>query len=181
MNKSALITTIVAVVFAAAGFYGGMLYGTSKNASTISNFGTRQAGTGMGRNATPSVAGGMVYGEIVSVDSTSMTVKAKDGGSKIVFFSGSTKISKNADAPVSDLVAGLTVMASGTTNSDGSVSAKTVEINPQTRVSSQGGQSGSGSVKTSATQTQNNTASGFDNAGIPPIDDNGAGGPPPGF
>lgn len=175
MNKSTPIAIIVAIVFAGAGFYGGMLYGTSKNSSKL----TRPAGMGGAQNGTASSTGSIVYGEIVSVDSASMTVKASDGGSKIVFFSGSTKITKNSDAQASDLAAGSTVMASGGANSDGSVSAKTIELNPQTRVNQQNGQSNSGSTKASAATTQDDSASG--GTEIPPMDDNGAGGPPPGM
>ena len=178
MNKSVLIAIIVAVVFAGAGFYGGMLYGGSKNSTAVPGAVNRPAGAG---NAQSGAAGGGAYGEIVSVDSTSMTVKMSDGGSKIIFFSGSAKITKNADAQVSDLVVGQTVMASGNANSDGSVSAKTIEINPQTRMNIQSGKSNTGSTNAAAAQTQDGGFGPGDMGGMPPMDNMGAGGPPPGM
>ncbi|UMX48186.1 MAG: DUF5666 domain-containing protein [Candidatus Nealsonbacteria bacterium DGGOD1a] len=180
MNKSIPIAIIAAIIFGAAGFYGGMLYGTSKSSSNSAAVaGNRPTGV---QNGNASGVGGIVYGEIISVDSSSMTVKASDSGSKIVFFSGTSKISKNVDAQISDLAVGQTVMASGTANSDGSISSKTVEINPQTKINSQSGRSGSGGTAASATKTQDSqTESGSGDFGMPPMDDGGAGGPPPGM
>lgn len=180
MNKSIPITIIAAIIFGAAGFYGGMLYGTSKSSSNSAAAGNRPAGM---QNGNASSTGSIVYGQIISADGTSMTVKTSDSGSKIVFFSATSKISKNVDAQTSDLAVGQTVMASGTTNSDGSISAKTVEINPQTKINSQSSRSGSGGAAASTTKTQDNQTasdSGAD-SGMPPIDDGGAGGPPPGM
>ena len=178
MNKSILIVIIVAVVFAGAGFYGGMLYGNSKNSVALSSVANRPSGPG---SAQSGATGGNAYGEIVSVDTSSMTVKASDGGSKIVFISESAKITKNADVQSSDLTVGQTVMASGSTNSDGSITAKTIEINPQTRANMQSGKSNSVNTNASATQTQDSDSNSGDMGGMPPMDDNGAGGPPPGM
>ncbi|MFZ3074158.1 MAG: DUF5666 domain-containing protein [Minisyncoccales bacterium] len=180
MNKSIPITIIAAIIFGAAGFYGGMLYGTSKSSSNSAAAGNRPAGM---QNGNASSTGSIVYGQIISVDSSSMTVKTGDSGSKIVFFSATSKISKNIDTQTSDLAAGQTVMASGTANSDGSISAKTVEINPQTKINSQSSRSGSGGAAASATKTQDDSQaeSGFVDPGMPPMDDGGAGGPPPGM
>lgn len=174
MNKFIPIAVIIAIVFAAAGFYGGMQYGSSKNSSKFPMTGNRQGGIG---GATAN-GGSIAYGSIVSVDSTSMTVKMNNGGSKIVFFSSSTKISKNADALASDLAAGQTVMASGTSNSDGSISAVAIQINPQAQMNLQNSQSNSDGTKSNTAKTQTASDGGSE---VPPMDFNGAGGPPPGM
>jgi hypothetical protein len=62
-----------------------------------------------------------------------MTVKLNDGSSKIVLLTGTTSINKAATAATSDLTVGETVSAFGTTNSDGSITATNVQINPLMR------------------------------------------------
>jgi len=82
---------------------------------------------GVGRN------GNGAAGTILSVDTNSMTVKLADGGSKIVLLTGSTSINKATESAMSDLTVGETVSAFGTTNSDGSITASNVQINPVIR------------------------------------------------
>ncbi|MCL5090523.1 MAG: DUF5666 domain-containing protein, partial [Patescibacteria group bacterium] len=71
-----------------------------------------------------------VRGEIISSDDKSITVKLNDGSSKIVFFSEKTEYVKSATAAKSDLKSGNTVMIMGSTNSDGSITAQNIQINP---------------------------------------------------
>jgi hypothetical protein len=68
-----------------------------------------------------------VRGDILSIDSNTMTVKLQDGSTKIVILSGSTTYMKEAPSTVDDLKAGITVMVTGTNNSDGSVIAQSVQ------------------------------------------------------
>lgn len=74
-----------------------------------------------------------VLGSIVSQDSNSMTVKLQDGSTKLVLLSGNTAVSKTDPGSSSDLKTGDNVLVTGTTNSDGSVTAQNVMINPQLR------------------------------------------------
>jgi hypothetical protein len=139
MKKNIIIAVIV-IVIAAGSFFGGMKYQQSKVAGSTSgnarNFGnlTQEQRQQLGRNGNGGPGGGMVSGggfssgEILSNDNKSITLKLVDGGSKIIFFSDSTEISKNATGTSADLVAGKTVMVSGTTNQDGSITAKTIQL-----------------------------------------------------
>ncbi|MFA5087370.1 MAG: DUF5666 domain-containing protein [Candidatus Paceibacterota bacterium] len=129
MNKKYLIIGIVLMVVIGVGsFYGGMVYGQSKKISGQGNFqamanGQKRTGAGTGQT-------GLVNGSIVSMDDKSITIKLSSGGSKIVFLSASTKVSKMADGALSDLQTGAGVMITGTSNQDGSVTAQSIQIRP---------------------------------------------------
>jgi hypothetical protein len=69
-------------------------------------------------------------GDIISGDDKSATLKLRDGGSKIVFFSDNTAITKFTQGAKSDLVVGESVMVEGTNNPDGSITATTIQIRP---------------------------------------------------
>jgi hypothetical protein len=57
-----------------------------------------------------------------------------DGSSKIVNISPSTTYSKTDTGSKSDLKTGIRVAAIGSPNSDGSVTAQNVQINPMFRI-----------------------------------------------
>ena len=73
---------------------------------------------------------GGVAGSIVSMDDKSITVKMTDESTKIVLFSDATAYSNAATASKEDLKVGVDVVVFGATNSDGSVTATNVQINP---------------------------------------------------
>ena len=131
--KKILPIILAAIIIAGVGcFFGGMKYGQSKIAGGFPKGNFPQGGAfGNGTSTrTRGDMGGMVSGEILSSDNSSITVKLQTGGSKIVFYSDVTQISKTTDGSAADLKEGETVMVSGTSNSDGSVSAKTIQIRP---------------------------------------------------
>ena len=136
-NKNIIIVVIiVALILGAGGFYGGMIYGKSKNSrSTVGQFGSGQRQNGQGAGMTVrrgSGGAGFVNGEIIGKDDKSITVKSADGGSKIIFLSASTQVTKSASGTISDLVDNTQVMINGTTNPDGSITAGFIQIRPQT-------------------------------------------------
>jgi len=145
-EKNNLMTTIIIVVLAAGvAFYSGMQMG-KKQCSTINtangqpmqqngpNAGdqkTDATGTNQAAGKTGGMKGGgmqPVSGQITSKDSTSITVKMTDGSSKIVILSTQTKVMKTTDSSVSALTTGEQVLVSGSTNSDGSVTAQNISI-----------------------------------------------------
>ena len=119
-----LIILIIAVVVAGAAFFGGMKYQESKSPRVGGFQGTRGGQFQQRQGARP------VNGEIINVDDKSITVKLRDGSSKIVILSGKTSINKSAQASKSDLKTGEKVAVFGTENSDGSVTAQNVQLNP---------------------------------------------------
>lgn len=142
-NKNLIITMLVVIIVAAGAFYGGMLYQKSQARGTFGQYGMMggqnrfgQAGAagGMMRQGGNRGFGGAVVGDIVSIDNDSLTVKLQDGSSKIVNLSATTTYSKTETGAKSDLKAGTKVAAIGTTNSDGSVTAQNIQINPAFRM-----------------------------------------------
>lgn len=133
MKKPFVIIIIVAVVIGLGSFYCGIKYGQSisSNAGGLP-FDGRQAG--MPRLGVPpggpGPAGRGFGGEIISKDDKSITVKLRDNGSKIIFYSGATEITKFTSGTSSDLEIGKTVMVNGKASQDGSITASSIQMRP---------------------------------------------------
>jgi hypothetical protein len=75
--------------------------------------------------------GGGATGQIVSIDSTSITLSIPGGsGSRNVFYTAATPVMKSVTGTASDLKVGETVSVNGTANSDGSVTAQSIQLRP---------------------------------------------------
>lgn len=150
MKKQHIIAAVIALCIGGGVFYGGMQY--EKNVAAKSqqtngrNFagGNRQGGSdqtggqrvagqsGGGMRRGGANGGGFVTGEILSKDDKSLTIKTTDGGSTIVYFSPTVVVRKAETGSLSDLATGQQVVVNGKSNSDGSLSADTVQITPKT-------------------------------------------------
>jgi len=130
-NQTIIIFIIIVLIVGAGAFYGGMVYGKSQRNNTF-NPGRLQGlnANGAQRGARQGANGGIVSGQIISQDDKSVTLKLLDGGSKIIFFSDSTQITKSATGTVADLTTGENLMVNGTANADGSITAQTIQIRP---------------------------------------------------
>jgi hypothetical protein len=127
MNKKIVYVIVGAIVLVGV-FYGGMLYGKGQN-QTPAN-GTGGATFAGARTRGAGSFGGATVGQIISEDSSSITVALPAGGSKIVFLDNTTPITKQASGKMSDLTIGTNVSVVGTANTDGSVSAQAIQIRP---------------------------------------------------
>ena len=126
-----LIPIIAAFIIIAAGtFYGGMRFQEYRTKSQFGKMAGAQGRPGFGqRSGAPNVRGESITdGEIISKDDKSITVKTKDGSTKIIYFTDSTTISKQTNGSSSDLLDGIQVMVSGNKNSDGSIAASSIQI-----------------------------------------------------
>ncbi|MFH2232592.1 MAG: hypothetical protein ABII13_05505 [Patescibacteria group bacterium] len=136
MTKSKLTVPIIIAVLLVGGgaFYSGMQYSKSQSGTfTPPQMGqTRGEGRSMFVGAPGAAqarnAGGMATGEIVAKDADSLTLKLNDGGSKIIFHSSSTTITKMATISIDEISEGTNVMITGTANQDGSVTANSIQI-----------------------------------------------------
>jgi len=128
MQKNIIISVIITLIVAGGlGFYGGDVYGASHAASAA-----KGAFGGAGRSGfTRGAAGGSaVSGSILSQDANSLTVSTTGGSSKIVFVSASTTVLKTTSGSMSDLSTGTNITVIGTSNSDGSVTATSIQVRP---------------------------------------------------
>ncbi|MEK7625323.1 MAG: hypothetical protein AAB467_03165 [Patescibacteria group bacterium] len=129
MNK--VILGIVAVLLIGGSFYGGMNYGKSSVAvmSTLnrSNF---QGGNGGVRGTRVGANGGGASGEIVSMSNSIITLKLRDGSSKLVIFSSSTPVREvtTSDVDPEQLQVGKSISVLGAANSDGSITAESIQL-----------------------------------------------------
>jgi hypothetical protein len=124
-NKTYIVLAVIAIILIGGAFYGGMVFGQKQKR----NFGQ------IGQNPNISIrankqGGGFNVGQIIAKDDKSITISIPTGGSKIIFFSASTEVSKFAKGDVGDLIIGQNVGVNGTTNTDGSVTATTIQLRP---------------------------------------------------
>ena len=137
MVKKILPIIITIIIVGGGSFWGGIKYGESRSSLENLPGGNFQNMDGINRllgNASGTIdrtQSGFLNGEIISKDEQSITLKTADGSSKIIFFSSSTTISEMAEGTMADLEVGEQVMASGKQNSDGSYTAKTIQIFPR--------------------------------------------------
>ncbi len=129
--KKILLIVVTLIVVASSAFYGGMKYAQNKTLIRSFGQGNQQRFQGPGANASSSRSGAsMTNGDIIAKDDKSLTIKLRDGGSKIIFLSGSTQIMKSVDGSISDLAVGQNVMINGSANADGSLTAQAVQLRP---------------------------------------------------
>jgi hypothetical protein len=131
MKKNLSILIIAIIIAGGAGFYGGMIYGKQAAPKVATTAGANRAGfTGTARTgARTGVNGaGIVNGQILAKTDNSLTIKSATAGSQIVFLAPSTQIMQSSTTTINNLNVGQNVMVSGTTNSDGSVTARTVQV-----------------------------------------------------
>jgi len=133
-NKSLIVGVVVALVI---GFLGGIGYGKSTvpAGSSSRNFGqngapTGAVGAGARGGARAGNMGGFNGGEVLSKDDKSITLKMRDGGSRLVFYSPSTLVTKSATGAISDIATGAQVSIIGKSNPDGSMTAESIQIRP---------------------------------------------------
>ena len=128
--KKYLSFILIAIFAGGLGLWGGMTYarGNQSSASVAANQrGLMNGGQGM-RQGVRGAFGGAVSGEILTKDDKSLTVKLRDGGSKLIFIAKTTTVSKPTDVPMDSLVVGDNVVVVGQANDDGSVTANSIQV-----------------------------------------------------
>ncbi len=145
MTEKTKIIIIAAVVVVLA-FVGGTACGKHTATKGVNNdmmangqFGAgRFAGANGGMRGPSGMNGGFVSGTVLSKDANGLTIQNQAGGSKIVLLSPNTTVAKSAQGTLNDVAVGSMVTIIGTTNSDGSVTAQSVQIRPASPAGAQG-------------------------------------------
>jgi len=135
-NMMMLVALVLIVLAGAGGFFGGMTY-QKNQASSLGIAGANGARSGnyaarFGQNGQSAANFRPVRGQVLDMNNNSLTVKLSSGSTQIVVLSASTAFMQSTKAALSDVKTGDTVNVVGTANSDGSVTAQQIQINPPT-------------------------------------------------
>ena len=148
MNRTIqiIVSVVVLVIVAGGSFYGGMLYGQSESRSGRTA-GARFAGGANGGTPGFGVQGGTggqgrqggVFGQITEVGASYIVITDNNGKQTKVMVTDTTLIEKNASVKLTDLATGDTVIISGSAGSDGTYTARSVQVAPAGRFGGTGG------------------------------------------
>ncbi|MDO8599771.1 MAG: hypothetical protein Q7S02_06725 [bacterium] len=139
-----LISAIVVTALVAGGgaFYGGTAYAKRRSPSLRGGQEARVSGGVrgdrardgqgmMGFRGTFGARGdSVVGGEIIASDAGTVTIKLRDGGTRIVRIAPTTTVTKSVAGSVEDLATGTSIIVNGNKNSDESVTATTIQLVP---------------------------------------------------
>ena len=134
-KKNIIIAVCIAVVVGLAGFFVGVNVGHTSQ--------TNPGGTlARGQNASRTGAftrstGNLVAGKVLSSDANGITLQITGGGSKVVIVPSSTMVLKSVSGALTDVSVGSNVTIQGTQNTDGSITAQSIQIRPATTSRSQ--------------------------------------------
>lgn len=131
-KKTIAIIGAVAVVFAGVGFWGGNSYAIGQAAAARANRGGGQFGTGVAGGRIGGRGGSFAGGKVIGKDDKSITIQLQDGGSAVVFYSPATTVMKSAGGSIADVTVGTSIIVTGSKNSDGSQTAQSIQIRPDT-------------------------------------------------
>lgn len=133
-NKILIAIAVTALLVGTGGFFAGMQYQKTKRPSVGDFQAMREQfrsgnlpSSGLGARFQQG-QGRPVSGEIISKDEKSITVKLSDGSSRIIFVGDETKISESTPSAKDKLTEGLQVFVTGSENSDGSMTATSIQI-----------------------------------------------------
>jgi hypothetical protein len=135
-----IVWLVIAIVALGGGYFLGKASGATSRAAGFAgaySSSTRRAAGG-------AAGGGLITGTIATLGSSSITLQLANGNSEVVFYSTSTPVSEPTTVSVNALKVGTTIIAGGTSNSDGSLTALTLQVRPAGTTSGGYGVAGSG-------------------------------------
>jgi hypothetical protein len=139
--KNVVWVVLAAVLFGAIGFWGGVTY--QKTQSPSIGFAGRFGGSNSTGGRAPA---NVATGTVIAQDASSLTIKTASGGSKTVFVSAQTEVSKQEVLKAADIKVGDEVGAFGDA-ANGGITARMIQIIPpggSFRLGGFGGQRGGG-------------------------------------
>jgi hypothetical protein len=118
-----IVWLVIAIVALGGGFFWGKASGVASRAAGF-------AGAYSSSTRRTAAGGGLVTGQIATLGSSSITLQLANGNSEVVFYSTSTSVSEPTTVLANTLKVGTTIMVGGTSNSDGSLTAQTIQVRP---------------------------------------------------
>ncbi len=132
-TKKFLPIVATVVIVAGISFYGGMKYGEQSVSNSVQKNSAATGGQFRGQRGSGMQNGnGFASGQVLNKDAQSITVQMRDGSSKIIFYSSSTSVMKPISGSLNDISSGTEVTISGTQNSDGSITAQSIQVRQNT-------------------------------------------------
>ena len=128
-NKTIIVGAVALAVGVGLGYFGSHAL-TAQSKSAAGTFAAR--GGMMGSTRGGAVSTGLLSGTVAAQDATSITIDTRDGSSHVVLISPATTVQKSIAGALTDVAVGSTIIVTGTTNSDGSVSASSIQLRPAT-------------------------------------------------
>ncbi|MFZ1075082.1 MAG: hypothetical protein WAN50_01780 [Minisyncoccia bacterium] len=132
MNTTTIGTGIIALIIGIGiGYFGGNALHPAAAPSARGSF-AGTGGSGFAGARGGAAGGGFLSGTVSAADSGSITLNTRDGSSHVVLVTPATTVSKSVSGALSDVSVGSNVLITGTTNSDGSVTAAVIQLRPAT-------------------------------------------------
>ena len=148
MNRTIKIIIAIIVLLAVAGgsFFGGTLYGKSQAQAAFVTARQQRGGgmfpggagtivtgegpvvSGQRGGAVDQVQGGALFGQIKEISDGVMVISDNNGKETQVKVTDTTLIQKQASVTLADLATGETVIVSGSTAADGTITARSVQV-----------------------------------------------------
>lgn len=119
---------IVWAIVAVAALVGGIFWGRGMAAGGNRQFtnGGFSSSTRGGFRAGSS--GSIFAGQVSAISGSDITLQLQNGNSEVVLFSSSTPVTEPTNVSISKVTTGSNIVVMGTENSDGSVTASSIEI-----------------------------------------------------
>lgn len=122
-HQNVFLSLILIIIGLLVGFLGGIFYQKSQKPTGFDRFQSANQRTRFPQGTRP------ISGTIIKKDEESITIKLRDGSTKIVFLTEKTQIFKSTSASKEDLVENKNIFVIGQQNQDGSISAENIQIN----------------------------------------------------